>query len=38
LDLIIPSDFFAVEIDVPAHLSQAFNVLLFGSHFFLLSN
>jgi hypothetical protein len=38
LDLIIPGDLFAVEIDVPSHLSQPFYVLLFGSHSFLLSN
>jgi hypothetical protein len=32
LDLIIPSDLFAVHINIPPHLAQSFDILLFGSH------
>jgi hypothetical protein len=34
LDLVIPSDPFAVQIKVSPHLPQPFDVLLLGSHFF----
>jgi hypothetical protein len=32
LHFVIPGDFFAVHVDVPAHRPQPFDVLLFGSH------
>src|SRR4030042_3853146 len=36
LDFIIPCNLFTVHINIAAHLTQPFDILLFGSHFFLL--